>query len=562
VLSASPALSRALRKVTGLETYITRCLHRVVIGDSPVLVQIWLLLQVMTLGIGIPVLALEYYWVILLAMSMRYPSNLAKKEVKLARYPLVSILIATYNEKFVIERSLEAVKQLNYPKERIQVVVADDSNDQTTTIVDRKVEDLSHSGIRALVSRRPTREYFKCGALNRAMDYVDGEYVLLLDADSLVSPDVLTKGIEALESHPRTAFVSYRYGHYNRDYNMVTKLFALTQDIGDTISKMGAYQIDAPFSYQGGQTLVRTKDLREVGMWSNQRIADDADVSIKMYLAGKRGIYLSNVKIMSEDPSTLEAWKKQVARTSQGWWRCIANYWRAIAAAPGISAKKKVGLILMLMAPFSSLSWIIVTFLSTFTVVFNLVPPTYSIFNSPVYVAIVTVPFVISLASGAWALKVQGLMTARNVILIPMLGYASGGMLVLGSIGFFYGVFDRVGFFLYRTPKSGSIEEMTKTSYFQHLRNDRNSIVEAALGVAGIVFAWLVFIHGVWFLALSMAGFGIFTLKSMNLTKHLALRRPRLSVRSGPTQGRTPSPMSASVSLIPLSAFNRGTVIY
>ena len=89
---------------------------------------------------------------------------------------------------------------------------------------------------------------------------------------------------------------------------------------------MGAYRIDAPFSFQGGQTLVRTNDLREVGLWSNQRIADDADVSIKMYLAGKRGIYLSNVKIMSEDPSTLEAWKKQVARTSQGWWRCIANY--------------------------------------------------------------------------------------------------------------------------------------------------------------------------------------------------------------------------------------------
>jgi len=503
-------------------------------------VQIWLLLEVITLGIGIPVLALEYYWVVLLAMSMKYPSNLAKKDAKLSRYPFVSILIATFNEKFVIERSLDAVKQLNYPKDRIQVVVADDSNDQTSAIIDAKVDDLNRSGIGAVVSRRPSREYFKCGALNKAMDCVKGEYVLLLDADSLVSPDVLAKGIEALESHPRTAFVSYRYGHYNRDYNMVTKLFALTQDIGDTISKMGAYQIDAPFSFQGGQTLIRTKDLREVGMWSNQRIADDADVSIKMYLAGKRGIYLSNVKIMSEDPSTLEAWKKQVGRTSQGWWRCIANYWREIITARGVSLRKKAGLLLMLMAPFSSLSWIIVTFLSTFTVVFNLIPPAYSIFSNPVYVAVVAIPFAISLASGAWALRVQGLMTARNVILIPMLGYASGGMLVLGSIGFFYGVFDRMGFFLYRTPKSGAAKEMTKTTYFRHLSNDRNSIVEAALGVAGIVFAWLVFIHGVWFLALTMAGFGIFTLKSMNLTRHLTLRMPRIRADRNQTWGRAP----------------------
>ena len=496
-------------------------------------VQIWFLLEVITLAIGIPVLALEYYWVILLAMSMKYPRNLANEEPKLGRFPLVSILIATYNEKFVIQRTLDAIKQLDYPKDRIQVVVADDSDDQTRSIVDEKLKELAQAGIRAVVSRRPSREYFKCGALNKAMDYVVGEFVLLLDADSLVSPEVLTKGIDAIESHPRTAFVSYRYGHYNRDYNMVTKLFALSQDIGDTLSKMGAYKIDAPFSAQGGQTLVRTKDLREVGMWSNQRIADDTDISIKMYLAGKRGIYLSNVKIMSEDPSTLEAWKKQVGRTSQGWWRCIANYWRAILTAPGLPARKKAGLLLMLMSPFSSLSWIIVTFLSTFTVLFNLIPPAFSIFNNPVYVAAVAIPFAISLASGAWALKVQGLMTARNVALIPMLGYASGGMLVLGSIGFFYGVFDRMGFFLYRTPKSGEAKEMTKTSYFQHLSNDRNSIVELVLGAAGILLAWLVFIHGVWFLAVSMFGFGLFTLKSMNLTRHLhfGARKPAVRVQ-------------------------------
>jgi cellulose synthase/poly-beta-1,6-N-acetylglucosamine synthase-like glycosyltransferase len=450
--------------------------------------------------------------------------SLAKDEARLTSFPRVSILIATFNEKFVISRSLDAIKQLAYPKDKIQVVIADDSTDQTIGVIDEKVRDLEQSGLRVAVSRRPNREFFKCGALNKAMGLVDGEYVLLLDADSMVTPEVLTKGIEALQSHPSASFISYRYGHYNRDYNMVTKLFALTQDIGDTLSKMGSYRTDAPFSLQGGFTLIRAKDLRDVGQWSNQRIADDTDISIKTYLAGKRGIYLSNVKIMAEDPSTLEAWKKQVARTSQGWWRCIANYWKTIIKAPNVSLPKKVGLVLMLMAPFSSLSWIIVTFLSTFVVVFNLIPPALSIFSNPFYIVLVTVPFAVSMASGAWALKVQGLMTPRNLMLIPMLGYASGCMLVLGSMGFFYGVFDRMGFFLYRTPKSGAEKEMTKTSYFRHLTNDRNAIVEGILGVAGIILAWFVLIHGVWFLAISMAGFGIFTLKSMNLTRHLPVK--------------------------------------
>ena len=483
-------------------------------------IQIWFLIEIVTIVLSIPVFALEYYWVFLLGNSLRYPREMGMAEVTLQEYPVVSILIATFNERYVIERSLEAMKNLDYPKDKLQVVVADDSDDQTRGMIDDKVRDLNQWGIKAVISRRPSRENFKCGALNKAMERVVGDYVLLLDADSIISPDAITKGIDTMEKHPRASFVSFRYGHYNRNYNLVTRMFALTQDIGDTLSKMGAYNIDAPFSLQGGMALVRAKELRDVGLWSNARIADDADISIKMYLKGMRGIYLSNVKIMAEDPSTLEVWKKQVARTSQGWWRCIARYGREILTARDVSVRKKLGLVLMLMAPFTSLSWIVVTFLSAVAVVLNLVPPAHSIFNNPIYVVVTAVPIALSMASGAWALWVQGLMTARNVILIPALGYASGSMLTLGSMGFFYGVFDRVGFFHYRTPKSGE-GEATKTRYFHALTNDRNAIVEGVLAVSGIVLSVLVLLRGVWFLSLSMVAFGAFTLWSMNLGRHL-----------------------------------------
>jgi len=482
--------------------------------------ETWLIVELVTLALSSPVLAFSYYMVVLLVSSTRYPRNMGLKDVKLDYYPMVSILIATFNERFVIERSLDAIKLLDYPKHKLQVVVADDSNDMTTRIIDDKIRELNTSGIRSVVSRRPSRENFKCGALNKAMERVVGEYVLLLDADSIVPRDALIKGIDTLERHEKAAFVSYRYGHYNRNYNRVTKLFALAQDIGDTISKMGAYWIDAPFSSQGGFTMIRTRDLREVGQWSNERIADDTDVSIKLYLAGKRGIYLSNVTILSEDPSTLEAWKKQVARTSQGWWRCIAKYWRRIIVAHDLSFRKKVGLILMLLSPFSSLSWITVTFLSAAAVLLNIIAPVNSIFNNPIFFAAVMFPIVISMLSGLLALHVVGLLSRNNISLIPMLGYATGCMLTLGSIGFFYGVFDRLGFFLYRTPKSGSEKEMTKTKYFRSLANDRNSVVEGVLAGSALALAVLVAIHGVWFLSLSMTGFGLFTLKSMNLTRN------------------------------------------
>lgn len=484
------------------------------------IIQAWFLIEIVTLAITLPVLGLEYYWLVLLATSTKYPRNLASKDVLLKSHPTVSILFASFNEKYVIERSLDAVKNLDYPKDKLQVVIADDSDDQTVGIIDEKVRELNESGIATIVSRRSSRASFKCGALNKAMERVVGEFVLLLDADSIIPPDILSKGIDAMNNHPRASFVSFRYGHYNRNYNLITRMFALYQDIGDTLSKMGAYRIDAPFSFQGGFALVRAKDLRGVGQWSNERIADDGDVSIKMYLAGKRGIYLSNVKIMSEDPSTLEAWKKQVARTSQGWWRCIAKYWRSIISARDINLKTKAGLLLMLLGPFSGFSWILVTFLSAFAVITGVVQPVNSIFNNWIYIGMVAVPFAISLASGAWALWVQGLMTARNVVLIPFLGYATGAMLSLGSLAFFYGVFDRTGFFPYRTPHGGS-GEATKKSYFRHLTNDKNAIIEVVLALAAICLAIMVFLDGVWFLSLSLVGFGAFTLKSMNLSRHL-----------------------------------------
>jgi len=496
--------------------------------------------EVITILLTIPVLALEYYWMVLLGTSTRYPRSMSSSIVTLETHPTVTVLIATFNEKFVIGRTLDALNKVDYPKDKLQVIVADDSNDQTVEVIDEKIRELNSSGISASVSRRQNREHFKCGALNKAMERVSGEFVLLLDADSIVPPDVISKGIDAVESHPRASFAAFRYGHYNRNDNMITRLFALSQDIGDTLSKMGAYMIDAPFSFQGGFALVRTKDLRDVGLWSNERIADDGDVSIKLYLAGKRGIYLSSVQIMSEDPSTLEAWKKQVARTAQGWWRCIAKYSGTIITSPRVSLRKKAGLLLMLLGPFSGFSWILVTFLSAFAVITGVVQPSNSIFNNPLYVAVVAVPFAVSMASGAWALWLQGLMTARNLILIPMLGYVTGAMLSLGSIAFFYGVFDRTGFFLYRTPHSGSGETRRKT-YFRHLTNDRNAVVEGVLAVAALAMAVPVYFHGVWFLSLSLVGFGLFTLKSMSLTRHMQPRGAKVPTTEAAVGSAVPS---------------------
>ena len=194
------------------------------------MIQLSFIVEVITVLLSIPVLALSYYWCFELTTSVKYPKDLGRDDVHLLNSPKVSILISTFNEKFVIERSLEAMEKLDYPKDKIQIVVADDSTDETVHIIDDKVSELNRLGIEAIVSRRPARENFKCGALNKAMNYVTGDYVLLLDADSIIPPDILSKGIRAMETHSNASFVSFRYGHYNREHNLITRLFAMAQD--------------------------------------------------------------------------------------------------------------------------------------------------------------------------------------------------------------------------------------------------------------------------------------------------------------------------------------------
>jgi len=302
-----------------------------------------------SLAFSIPVLLSSYYTVILFVSSLRYPRILGDIDLPRENLPLVSVLIASYNEKFVIGRTLDAIKDLDYPAGKIHVIVADDSTDDTRSVIDEKIKELNPSGIVALVSRRNNREGFKSGALNHAAPLLRGEYVLLLDADSTVTPASLSRGLAAFRLDPRIAFVSFRVGHYNREQNLITRLFALSQDQGDTITKMGSYTLDAPYSFQGGFTLMSSAVLREVGYWTNDSIVDDADLSCKIYLGGWRGVYLSDVKVFGEDPSSLEVWKKQAARVSQGWTKCARSNWRKILESHKLSPWKRLALLLFLL---------------------------------------------------------------------------------------------------------------------------------------------------------------------------------------------------------------------
>ena len=476
----------------------------------------WIIVSGISLAFSLPGLLFSYYSVILFLSALRYPKSLADAP-PLKETPLVSVLMATFNEKFVVASSLEALKSLDYPRDRLQLVIADDSSDETVDVIDRKVLELNNLGINSVVSRRKGRAGFKSGALNQAAPLLRGEYVLLLDADSTVSPGVLKRGLNATSHDPRIGFVSFRVGHYNREQNLTTRLFALQQDQGDTVAKMGAYSIDAPYSFQGGFVLVSMAVLKEVGFWPNDSIVEDADLSLRIYCGGYRGVYLSDVRIFSEDPSSLEVWKKQAARVAQGWANCALANGRKILSCKKLSVWRRIVLFSTLVGPFQGLSWIVVTFVSAFGLLFGLTAPSNSIFSSPVYIVVVTLPVITFFASGIYALHIQKILTPHNLVLLPLLSYTGSCMTTAIMIGFLNGMRGRTGFF-FRTPKHGFAADLNK-QYHREVRLDRIAIAEGILSTMALILSVIVVLYGVWALALTLAGFGALTLKSMSLSR-------------------------------------------
>lgn len=517
--------------------------------SGPKTLQAWELISFASLLFSVPVLIFSYYNIILFGSALRYPKSLrTSRDAPLANYPppKISILVAVYNEKQVIGRTIDAISKLDYPRDRIQLIIADDSTDETRFIIDEKVSELSRLGMESQVSRRSTRDDFKAGALRRASSLLSGKYVLLLDADSIVPSDVLIRGLEAFENHRGIEFVSFRVGHYNRHKNIVTSLFALSLDMGDTLTKMGSYSLGTPFSFQGGFVMISRDALERAGFWSGETITEDADVSCKLWCLGMRGIYLSNVRIMSEDPPTLEIWKKQAARVAQGWAGCLRAHWKTIISTRKLSFPKKIALFLVFLAPFASLSWITVNFLSAFSVVFGLSAPSNSIFSNPIYIALVSIPTVFYFASALFALHVQKIVSPRNLLMIPMLSYIGVCMMTASSAGFLSGLLGKTGEF-FRTPKNGlgDLEEKeeedeelgrgkveqrelgkrTADDYFDSIQLDRVSTVEVSLSILALALSVIVGLRGVVFLAISLLGFGALTLLSVNLPERLSKSR-------------------------------------
>ena len=427
--------------------------------------------------------------------------------------PRLSVLLATYNEENVVSDTLDSIRRLDYPSEKLQVIIADDSDDGTVRIVNERALSLEAKGVEVIVSRRSDRTGFKAGALNLASRRIGGDVVLLLDADSRVTDSALIRALDALFGGG-LSFVSFRVGHGNRELNLVTRAFALFQDTIDGLQKMGATRLALPYSLQGGFALAKTEALKKAGFWREGVLAEDADLSCRLYATGSRGGYVSEAELVSEDPSTLRIWKRQAARVGQGWAQCLRLDFNVIGRSERLGLSGKIGLLLVLLSPFAGLTWILVTLLSAIAIVTGLIDPGTSAFGNPFYIALVSIPVLVFYISGVNSLRIRRMLSARNLVLLPVLSYMVSAMFTISAISFVRGLTGARSEF-FRTPKRGNTGALARDHQPREGLGVR--LAEGGLSVLAAVLSIPMFIRGQYLLGLALLGFGVVTLKSMEL---------------------------------------------
>lgn len=240
-----------------------------------------------------------------------------KKAPPLKKWPAVTIQLPIYNEKYTVERLLKAVTKLDYPSERIQIQVLDDSTDDTAKLVKGLVEVYKSQGVNLEWLHRTNRQGYKAGALSEALPSATGELIAIFDADFVPKPDWLKKTVPLFQNR-KLGCLQTRWGHTNRNYSALTRAEAMAIDGHFIIEQTARSRNDLFLNFNGTAGMWRRACIEDAGGWQWDTLTEDLDLSYRAQLRGWKIDYLPDVVVPAELPAQVEAFKKQQFRWAKG----------------------------------------------------------------------------------------------------------------------------------------------------------------------------------------------------------------------------------------------------
>lgn len=236
---------------------------------------------------------------------------------RLATLPPVTVQLPIFNEMYVVERLIDAVARLEYPRALLEIQVLDDSTDETMEIARRRVELHRSRGVDIHSIHRRKRTGFKAGALARGLECARGRLIAIFDADFVPEPDFLRQTVPYFDD-PDIGMVQARWGHINRDYSLLTRVQAIMLD-GHFLLEHGARNRSGRFfNFNGTAGIWRRRTIEEAGGWQHDTLTEDMDLSYRAQLRGWRFVFLPEVVSPAEVPVEMNAFKNQQHRWAKG----------------------------------------------------------------------------------------------------------------------------------------------------------------------------------------------------------------------------------------------------
>jgi cellulose synthase/poly-beta-1,6-N-acetylglucosamine synthase-like glycosyltransferase len=296
---------------------------------------------------GLCLVLVFFYSCLQLSLAIAYVRNKKKKNVAPkpvydpATTPKVTIQLPMFNELYVAERIIETIAQFDYPADKLQIQVLDDSTDETKDVIAKKVAEVAARGVNIQHIHRVDRTGYKAGALDAAMDRVEGDFIAIFDADFIPDPDFLIRTMPSFDAD-NIGVVQTRWGHINKTYSILTELQAFGLNGHFAIEQGGRSSAGHYINFNGTGGIWRKKCIEDAGGWEHDTLTEDLDLSYRAQIKGWKFRYLEDVIAPAELPITMSALKSQQHRWMKGGAECFVKMWKRLLTAKNVKLADRV----------------------------------------------------------------------------------------------------------------------------------------------------------------------------------------------------------------------------
>uniref|UniRef100_A0A7C3UXJ4 Glycosyltransferase n=1 Tax=candidate division WOR-3 bacterium TaxID=2052148 RepID=A0A7C3UXJ4_UNCW3 len=284
-------------------------------------------------------------------------------DLVLESFPLVTVQLPVYNEKYVVARVFDSVLNLDYPKDRLEIQVLDDSDDETSFILRGLVERARGLGYNVFYYHRSERRGFKAGALREGLSFAKGEFIAIFDADFVVPRDFLKRTLPYFFTSERIGAVQARWSHLNREYSLLTEGQGLALDAHFLFEQDVKCSAGLFINFNGTCGVWRRKAIEEAGGWEDDTLTEDLDLSYRAQIKGYKILFLPDLSCPGELPIDVCGFKRQQFRWTKGGIEVARKLLGRVFSAP-LPWRVKFFSFTHLTAPFAYLSLFFLSLLS------------------------------------------------------------------------------------------------------------------------------------------------------------------------------------------------------